>query len=221
MTTRSGRALVKLVPQSKGSEGKGKALEIEASKSSRPQGIPKYTKFVKDIVANKSKLAEFEFVALTEECSSRILNKVKHPTKQKDPGCFIVQVTIGKYSKTRGLYDPARPDGIIEYVLVKVGSLIFPIDFVGIDFEPDLDISFILGHLFLAIGGALIDMAAAKDPLERVNMGQDIEEDVEVKELASVLDMPNVNMLRKNMEPLNIELGPSPKSSLEEAPNLS
>ena len=36
------------------------------------QGIPKYAKFVKDIVANKSKLTEYATVALTEEVSSRI-----------------------------------------------------------------------------------------------------------------------------------------------------
>ncbi|XP_055821975.1 uncharacterized protein LOC129890445 [Solanum dulcamara] len=263
------------------------------------QGIPKYAKFVKDIVANKSKLAEFATMALTEECSSRILNKSKLPAKLKDPGSFTVQVTIGKYSNARGLCDlgasinlmprsmlkklglgelkattillqlanrsVARPDGIIEDVLVQVGSLIFPVDFVVLDFEPDLDILFILGRPFLATGGALIDVAAGRltmrahdkvevfdvyhalklpiiyeelsavtiideeisaqcttsnDPLTKVVMGQDIAKDMESKELASVLDMPNISMWKKNVEPLNRELGPSPKPSLEEAPKL-
>ncbi|XP_055814492.1 uncharacterized protein LOC129884175 [Solanum dulcamara] len=262
-------------------------------------GIPKYAKFVKYIVANKSKLAEFKTVALTEECSSRILNEVKLPSKQKDPGSFIVKVTIGKYSNARGLCDLgasinlmprsilkklglgelkattillqladrsiARPDGIIEDVLVQVESLIFPVNFIVLDFEPDPDVPFILGHPFLAIGEALIHVDAgrltmrayekvevfdvyqalklpavyeelsditvideevsaqcilAKDPLERVVMGQDIKEEMEAKELASVLDMSNVSIWKKNVEPLNRELGPSPKPSLEEAPNL-
>ena len=36
------------------------------------QGIPRYAKHVKDIVANKRKLTEYEIVALIEECNSRI-----------------------------------------------------------------------------------------------------------------------------------------------------
>ncbi|XP_055826340.1 uncharacterized protein LOC129894705 [Solanum dulcamara] len=207
--------------------------------------IPKYAKFFKDIVANKSKLAGFETVTLIEECSSRILNKVKLLAKQKDLG-------LGELNSTTILLQlvdrsVARPDGIIE------------------DFEPDPEVSFILGHPFLEKSGALIDvdtgiltMAAhdkvevfdvyqalklpavykelsvitgideevsaqcilAKDPLEKVVMGQHIEEDTEAKELASVLDMPNVSIWKKNVEPLNRELGPLPKPSLEEAPNL-
>ncbi|XP_055824226.1 uncharacterized protein LOC129892666 [Solanum dulcamara] len=185
VTTRSGRPLTELAPKVKLAEEKGKE-----------QGIPRYAKFVKDIVANKSKLAEFATVALTEECSSRILNKSKLPAKLKDPGSFTVQVTIGKYSNARDLCDlgasinlmprsmlkklglgelkattillqladrsVARPDGIIEDVLVQVGSLIFPVDFVILDFEPDPDVPFILGRPFLATGGALIDMAAGR-----------------------------------------------------------
>ncbi|XP_055826266.1 uncharacterized protein LOC129894598 [Solanum dulcamara] len=265
-----------------------------ASKAKSTEDIPKYAKFIKYTVANKSKLAEFAIVALTEECSSRILNKSKLPTKLKDPGTFMVQVTIGKYSNARGLYDlgvsinlmprstlkklgleelkattillqlvdhsVARPDGIIKDVLVQVGSLIFLVDFIVLDFEPNPDIPFILGRPFLAIVGALIDVAAgrltmrahdkvkvfdvyhalklsaiyeelsvvtiideevsvhctiASDPLEKVVMGQDIEEDMEDKGLATVLDMQNISMWKKSVEPLNRELGPSRKTSLE------
>nr|XP_009768419.1 PREDICTED: uncharacterized protein LOC104219426 [Nicotiana sylvestris] len=47
------------------------------------QKVPKCAKYIKDIVENKRKLAEFETVALTEECSSRIQSKL--PQKLKDP----------------------------------------------------------------------------------------------------------------------------------------
>ncbi|XP_055800391.1 F-box protein VBF-like [Solanum dulcamara] len=43
---------------------------------------------------------------------------------------------------------------------------------------------------------------------------------MEAKDLASVLDMPNISIWKKNVEPLNRELSPSPKPSLEEAPQL-
>jgi len=67
------------------------------------QGIPKYAKYVKDVVANKSRLAEYATVALTEECSSRIQNRL--PIKLKDPGSFTVQIQIGKCVEARGLCD--------------------------------------------------------------------------------------------------------------------
>ena len=159
----------------------------------------------------------------------------------------------------------SRPDGIIEDVLVQVGSLIFPVDFVILDFEPDPEVPLILGRPFLATGGELIDVAAgrltmrahdkvevfdvynalklpavyeelsaitvvdaevaakcviAKDPLERVLMGQEIEGDAEAQEFESVLNLPNVSMLKKVVEPLDRVLGPAPKLSIEEAPKL-
>ncbi|XP_073137556.1 uncharacterized protein [Henckelia pumila] len=50
------------------------------------------------------------------------------------------------------------PRGIIEDVLVKVDKFIFPVDFVVLDMEEDLDMPLILGRPFLAIGKALIDV---------------------------------------------------------------
>ncbi|XP_049405017.1 uncharacterized protein LOC125868401 [Solanum stenotomum] len=134
------------------------------------QGIPRYTKYVKAIVANKMRLTEYETVALTEECSSRTQNKL--PTKLKDSGSFTVQITIGQsiyaqklcnlgasinlmptsLHKKLGLGSPipttiilqladrsvARPEGVVDDVLVQIGSLIFPVDFVVLNFEQTL-----------------------------------------------------------------------------------
>ncbi|XP_070046752.1 uncharacterized protein [Nicotiana tomentosiformis] len=55
--------------------------------------IPKYAKYIKDIVAHKRRLTEFETVTLTEECTSRVQNKL--PQKLKDPGSFTIPVQIG------------------------------------------------------------------------------------------------------------------------------
>ena len=52
----------------------------------------------------------------------------------------------------------AKPKGILEDVLVKVGKFIFPIDFVVIDIEEDKKIPILLGKPFLAIRAALIDV---------------------------------------------------------------
>ncbi|XP_070023381.1 uncharacterized protein LOC142175530 [Nicotiana tabacum] len=158
------------------------------------QEVPKYAKYIKDIVANKRRLTEFETVALTEECSSRIQGKL--PQKLKDPGSFTIQISIGKYAVGRALCDlgasinlmplsvfrqlglgEPRPttvilqladrslahlEGVIEDVLVQVGSFIFPADFVILDYKPDQEVPFILGHPFLATGRAIIDVCEGR-----------------------------------------------------------
>ncbi|XP_015162851.1 uncharacterized protein [Solanum tuberosum] len=128
---------------------------------------------VKEVVVNKRRLTEYETVALTKECSSRIQNKL--PTKLKDSGASINLMPTSLYKKL-GLGSPkpttiileladrsvARPEGVVEDVLVQVGSLIFPVDFVVLNFEPDHEVPFILGRPFLATGWAMIDVAAAQ-----------------------------------------------------------
>lgn len=44
----------------------------------------------------------------------------------------------------------SRPEGVIVDVLVQVGTLIFSLDFVILDFEPNPQVPFIMGRLFLA-----------------------------------------------------------------------
>ena len=55
--------------------------------------MPKYAKFMKDVLSKKMKLGEFEMVALTKECIMILQNKI--PTKLKDLGIFIVPCFIG------------------------------------------------------------------------------------------------------------------------------
>ena len=47
-----------------------------------------YVKFLKDILARKRKLGEFETVALTQESSHMLQSKI--PKKLKDPGSFTM-----------------------------------------------------------------------------------------------------------------------------------
>ena len=48
--------------------------------------------------------------------------------------------------------------GIIENVLVKVDTLVFPVDFLILDMEEDKEVPIILGRPFLATGKALVDV---------------------------------------------------------------
>ncbi|XP_020263045.1 uncharacterized protein LOC109839026 [Asparagus officinalis] len=65
--------------------------------------MPSYTKFLKEILSNKRRLEEYETVALTQECSDIIQNKL--PPKLKDPGSFSIPCTIGDMSINRALCD--------------------------------------------------------------------------------------------------------------------
>ncbi|XP_020258189.1 uncharacterized protein LOC109834561 [Asparagus officinalis] len=65
--------------------------------------MPSYAKFLKEILSNKRKLEEYETVALTEECSAIIQNKL--PPKLKDPGSFSIPCVIGNVSINRALCD--------------------------------------------------------------------------------------------------------------------
>ncbi|KAF3612308.1 hypothetical protein FXO37_36842 [Capsicum annuum] len=67
---------------------------------------------------------------------------------------IVAEISMGKKEKW--------PDGIIEDALVQVGSLIFPVDFIILDFDADPEVPFVLGRPFLATGRSLIDVAAGQ-----------------------------------------------------------
>ena len=52
----------------------------------------------------------------------------------------------------------AQPRGILEDVLIKVGKLVFPVDFEVIDIEEDKQVPLLLGRPFLSIRATLIDV---------------------------------------------------------------
>uniref|UniRef100_A0A1S4CT16 Uncharacterized protein n=1 Tax=Nicotiana tabacum TaxID=4097 RepID=A0A1S4CT16_TOBAC len=105
------------------------------------QEVPKYARYLRDIVANKQRHTEFETVALIEECSARVQSKL--PPKLKDPGSFIIPLSLGKQE----LADKSlvMPEGIIEDVLVQMGNFILPVDFIVLDYEADEEVPIILG----------------------------------------------------------------------------
>ncbi|XP_015167843.1 uncharacterized protein [Solanum tuberosum] len=75
VNNRSGLQIEKLSPNKRD-------IKAGTKENKMDEGIPKYAKYVKEIVANKRRLTEYETVALTEECISRIQNTL--PTKLKD-----------------------------------------------------------------------------------------------------------------------------------------
>ncbi|XP_024033486.1 uncharacterized protein LOC112095610 [Citrus clementina] len=65
--------------------------------------MPNYVKFLKDIMARKRRLGEFETFALTHENSYMLQNKI--PAKVKDLRSFTIQCSIGTRYAGRALCD--------------------------------------------------------------------------------------------------------------------
>ncbi|KAK4716340.1 hypothetical protein R3W88_014678 [Solanum pinnatisectum] len=230
VSTRSRLQLEELAPKKTDtavSTKEKKVEEVVKSSNVEVPGIPKYAKYVKDIVASKRRLTEYETVALTGESIT-------------------------------------WPEGVVEDVLVQVGSLIFPMDFMVLDFEPDSKVPFILGRPFLAMGKALIDVAAGQltmrahdkvevfdvyralklpsiyeelsaiivvnrivesqvvvleDPLEKVLVGYGVDGDSKAQEIEARLNLAITEAHKHKMEPLDSELGLPPKSPSKKPPN--
>ena len=71
-----------------------KKLHINIPFAEALEQMPSYVKFMKEILSKKRKLEEFETVALTEECSAILQQKL--PPKLKDPGSFTIPCRIGE-----------------------------------------------------------------------------------------------------------------------------
>ncbi|XP_035834251.1 uncharacterized protein LOC118482724 [Helianthus annuus] len=65
--------------------------------------MPKYSKFMRDILTHKRKIETLQLVNLSEECSAVLLNKL--PQKKIDPGSFTIPCSIGRSPVHNALAD--------------------------------------------------------------------------------------------------------------------
>ncbi|XP_071924932.1 uncharacterized protein [Coffea arabica] len=79
--------------------------------------IPSYAKFLKEIMTRKRKLKDCETIALTEECSTIIQNKL--PSKLKDPGNFSIPCTIGNIDFSKVLCDLGASVSLIPLTVAR------------------------------------------------------------------------------------------------------
>ncbi|XP_038887108.1 uncharacterized protein LOC120077291 [Benincasa hispida] len=144
-----------------------KQLHINIPLIEALEQMPTYVKFLKDILTKKRRVSEKEVITLTHECNALVSNSLAK--KQKDPGSFTVPCSIEGLDLTDRKIK--SPEGKIEDVLVKVDNLIFPADFIILDYEADREVPIIPGRPFLATGKVLIDVHKGK-----LNMHVDNEE---------------------------------------------
>ena len=99
-------------------------------------------------------IGEFEFQkALCDSGAS--INLMPYSVAKKLSLGEITPTTVTFQRVDRTL---AKPEGIIEDVLVKVGKFVFPADFIILDMEEDSQVPLLPGRPFLATGADLIDM---------------------------------------------------------------
>nr|XP_016439685.1 PREDICTED: uncharacterized protein LOC107765535 [Nicotiana tabacum] len=79
--------------------------------------LPKYAKYIIDIVAHKRRLTKFETVTRTEECTSKVKNKL--PQKLKDPDNFTIPVRIGNIDVSHTLCDLGESINLMPLSLFK------------------------------------------------------------------------------------------------------
>ncbi|KAI3732772.1 hypothetical protein L1987_63980 [Smallanthus sonchifolius] len=77
--------------------------------------MPKYARFLKDILMNKGKLEELSQVTLNEECSAVIQNKL--PEKIRDPGSFTIPCLISSLSVSNALADLGASINLMPYAV--------------------------------------------------------------------------------------------------------
>ena len=79
--------------------------------------MPKYAKFLKELLSNKRKLEEPSTVILSEKCFAILQNKL--PKKLKDPMSFTLPYLIGSMSVEKALVDPQVSLNLMPYKLFK------------------------------------------------------------------------------------------------------
>nr|GEV14070.1 hypothetical protein [Tanacetum cinerariifolium] len=111
--------------------------------------MPKYAKFMKDLLARKGKIEETSKIVLNERCSAVLLNKI--PFKEKDLGSFTIPYVIGKVGIDKALADIGANISLMPY------SMYVRLDLVR-HIKEDHKIPIILGRQFLATTHAMIDV---------------------------------------------------------------
>ncbi|XP_076907440.1 uncharacterized protein LOC143563881 [Bidens hawaiensis] len=81
------------------------------------QHMPKYAKFLKDLLSNKKKLEGLSTVCLNEGCSAVVQNKL--PEKLADPGHFTIPCLFGSSTESYALADLGASINLMPYSLYK------------------------------------------------------------------------------------------------------
>ncbi|XP_022035144.1 uncharacterized protein LOC110937011 [Helianthus annuus] len=94
-----------------------KQLKINLPFIEALQSMPKYAKFLKDLLRNKEKLGELSNVPLHGGCSAVVSNQL--PEKLTDPGVFTIPCLFGSNTNTRALADLGASINLMPFSLYE------------------------------------------------------------------------------------------------------
>ncbi|XP_076960036.1 uncharacterized protein LOC143636283 [Bidens hawaiensis] len=92
-------------------------LKINLSFIEALQHMPKYAKFLKDLLKRKDRLGEVSSIPLMGDCSAVVLNRV--PEKLSDPGVFTIPVLFGNDAMSHALADLGESINLMPYSLYE------------------------------------------------------------------------------------------------------
>ncbi|KAA3461367.1 gag-asp_proteas domain-containing protein [Gossypium australe] len=152
-------------------------MGTELEEKRRRDEVPKYAKYLQDIMSRHTKQ-----VNISTSCIVVISKYIPH--KLKDSRSFTILIEIGDIHFSKALCDlraninlmplsiyeklglgdlkntkitlqltdrsSVQPKGVLEDVLVKVRNFIIPVEFVILDFKEDHGLPILLGGPFLA-----------------------------------------------------------------------
>ncbi|XP_042030641.1 uncharacterized protein LOC121777440 [Salvia splendens] len=108
------------------------------------QQMPKYAKFLKEVIAQKTSWGQVDTINLTENCSALLQRKLA--AKLKDPGSFTVDCLIGGYKVENALCDLGASINLIPLSVFKQMNI------------EDKGVPLLLGRPFLATAEANINV---------------------------------------------------------------
>ena len=79
--------------------------------------MPKYAKFLKELLSNKQKLEDVSTTEVGANCSSMIQNKL--PPRLKDTGSFTIPCIVGDTSVDKALADLGASINLMPYSFFK------------------------------------------------------------------------------------------------------
>ncbi|GJU49553.1 DNA-directed DNA polymerase [Tanacetum coccineum] len=86
--------------------------------------MPKYAKFMKDLLTQRGRGNEESKITLNERCSAMVLNEI--PLKEKDPESFTIPCVIGQSGINKALADLRASISLMPYLMflrLNIGEL--------------------------------------------------------------------------------------------------
>ncbi|XP_023768804.1 uncharacterized protein LOC111917346 [Lactuca sativa] len=86
--------------------------------------MPRYAKFLKELLTNSRKMEDVKEVVLNENCSAAMLNKL--PKKKGDPGSLTLPCQFGNLATIHALADSGASVNLMPYLFFKKLDLLEP-----------------------------------------------------------------------------------------------